>query len=189
MFSIRRVASVVPIPLRGEHGPGGASRRDHERRRNLTPRTRAKRVYFTTAMQKHLFGVRRNQHRCKIKNLFFPYILGLWNIADHMDLLSPCPEKHMWGACDQVSSDLLSVKYDLFFFRVGLTRLLKMTWEPPPRLFRFLIRFLHVWSGLTVITAGRSLPPSVCTHSISVWTCMFTQSWKIHAERWRWDTH
>lgn len=143
MFSIRRVASVVPIPLRGEHGPGGASRRDHDHRRTLTPRTRPKGSTSGPQCRNTCLVSAGISIAARLKSII-PYILGLWNIGDHMDLLSPCLEKHMWGACDQVSSGLLRVKYDLFF-QSGLEEAIEdHIRNTPPPLFRFRIRFLHV---------------------------------------------
>lgn len=51
MFSIRRVASVVPIPQRGEQGPGGVQRVFMS---NSTRSHRPK-VSHIAALQEHVF--------------------------------------------------------------------------------------------------------------------------------------
>ena len=90
MFSIRRVASVVPIPLRGPRTWGwmeaDAITTTEE---TYCPKRELKGHSRNAKTRVGCFG--RSQHGYNILGLFYylTYILGLWSIIDHMDFYPP----------------------------------------------------------------------------------------------------
>ena len=105
MFSMRRVASVVPIPQRGEQGPAGVRRGTTSQWKLVT--TDESWVSSQQAAP-HVFEMMAEGRVgivggffCPNNEQFFDTISGADTNAEWSHgFLSPCPQGHMWEACD-----------------------------------------------------------------------------------------
>lgn len=114
MFSIRRVASVVPIPQRGEQGPGGGKRKVYQwtpftiieeklsHNKSVLTRQSASslhcRILCLTQMTKGKVGIVGGFY----PNNFSLEFRACYHFLSHgfYPPPPPFPEEHMWEACD-----------------------------------------------------------------------------------------